>query len=155
MQALAIPLSQQPISAMQQPLPLISAIQQSFSAMAVKAAQLAEQPTSPLLPVKSEPQPGSSRNTRPLFASIYHQATIHIWNEAQRSTTDALPTPGNNGRKVIESILVPLPARPVTRNLWTYSEKMPVVSARKTDNAGAEKVVEAKGAGNEPLNFLL
>lgn len=155
MQPIAIPLSQQPISAMQQPVPLLSAIQQSFSVMAVRAAQLAEQPTAPLLPVKSELQPGSSRNTRPLFASIYHQATIHIWDDAQRPTIAALPTPGSNGRKVIESILVSLPARPVMRNLWTYSEKMPAVSTRKTDSARAEKAGEAKGAGNESLNFLL
>ncbi|MEO8970247.1 MAG: hypothetical protein ABI406_01460 [Ktedonobacteraceae bacterium] len=152
----AMPFAQQADRVTQQSVPVLSAVQQqSASVMTVRAEQLALQPTAPILPVKSEPQSEPSRNTRPLFASIYHQATIHVWDEVPRTTTDDLPTSGKNGKKVIESMLVPLPARPVTRNLWTYSEKLPAIPARKTDSVEHEKMGEVKGESKGPINFLL
>jgi hypothetical protein len=155
MQPTVMPFSQQPIRVTQQPAPVLPTIQQSVPVIAVRIEQLAVQPTAPLRPVKRESQPEPRRHTRPLFASIYHQATIHIWDEAPQPTTDPLPTPGKNSKKVIESMLVPLPTRPVTRNLWTYSEKTPAIPARKTDSLEAEKMGEEKGRSKEAINFLL
>ncbi|HLJ34288.1 MAG TPA: FAD/NAD(P)-binding oxidoreductase [Ktedonobacteraceae bacterium] len=160
----AMQFSQQPIRLAQHPgtvlpvLPTSPTVQQSVPVRVVRAEQATIHQLEeivPLLPVKREPQTGPRRNTRPLFASIYHQATIHVWDDAQRPTTDALPPPVKNGKKVIESILVPLPARPVTRNLWTYSEKIPAAQVRKTDSLETEKVGEPKGESKRPINFLL
>ena len=151
----ALPLSQQPNTMTPQPVPVLPTVQPSVSAMVVRTEQLAAQQTAPLLPVKRESQLEPQRHTRPLFASIYHQATIHIWDETSHPATDALSTPENNGKKVIESMLVSLPARPVTRNLWTYSEKTPAISARKTDGLEVKEKDEVKGEGKGAINFLL
>ena len=111
--------------------------------------------TKPANPMQREPQTEPRRDTRPLFASIYHQATLHIWDEAPslRPTTDPLPAHGHNGKQVVESMLLPLPARPVTRNLWNYSQKIPAVPAQKTAGPGAETSDRAKDASL--TNFLL
>lgn len=157
-QSAALPFIQQPNKVTQQSapvLPVLPTVQPSVPIMTARAAQLTVQPTAPILPVKREMQPEPQRNTRPLFASIYHQATIHVWEETPRTTTDALATSGNNGKKVVESMLVPLPARPVTRNLWAYSQKIPAVPARKPDSLEPEKTGGAKGEGKGAINFLL
>ncbi len=138
---------------MQQPALLSS--QQLAPTRAVTTGPLAMQQPAPLLPVQREPLPEPQRNTRPLFASIYHQVTIHVWDEDARSTTDVLPPSNKN---VIESILLPLPTRTVPRNLWTYSEKIPLLPhpARKADTPETGKLGKVKSEEHrEQFNFLL
>ncbi len=113
-----------------------------------------EQPV-PVMPVQREPQTEPRRDTRPLFASIYHQATLHIWDETPslRPTTDPLPTHGSTGKKVVESMLLPLPTRPVTHKLWDYSQKVPAVTAQKTASTDAK--TKDRTTGEKSTNFLL
>ncbi len=62
---------------------------------------------------------------RTLPRSIYAQATIHEWQEELQPYTDKLFAPDDN---IVEAMLVPLPSRVTTRNLWSYSEKILAVS---------------------------
>jgi NADPH-dependent 2,4-dienoyl-CoA reductase/sulfur reductase-like enzyme len=141
------------IQSMQQPALLSS--QQSVPVRTVTTGPLAMQQPAPLLPEDREPLPEPQRNTRPLFASIYHQVTIHVWDEDARPTTDALPSSSKN---VVESMLVPLPTRTVPRNLWTYSNKIPALPppARKADTPETGKLGKVKSEEQrEQCNFLL
>jgi NADPH-dependent 2,4-dienoyl-CoA reductase/sulfur reductase-like enzyme len=143
----------QPAQSMQQTA-LVSS-QQSVPVRAVTTGPLATQQPAPLLPVHGKPFPEPRRDTRPLFASIYHQVTIHVWNEDARPTTDALPSSSKN---VVESILVPLPARTVPRNLWTYSKKIPALPqpARVADTPETGKLGKVKSEEQrDRFNFLL
>jgi hypothetical protein len=145
--------SMQPTQPIQQPAFISS--QQSVPVRAVTTEPLAMQQPAPLLPVHREPLPEPQRNTRPLFASIYHQVTIHVWDEDARPTTDTLPSSSKN---VIESMLVPLPTRTVPRNLWTYSEKIPALPlpARKAETPETGKLGKVKSEEpREQFNFLL
>lgn len=157
-----IPHPPQVVSAMQQIRPAQSiqqpafvSSQQSVPVRAVTTEPLAAQQPAPLLPVHREPLPEPQRDTRPLFASIYHQVTIHVWNEDARPTTDALPSSSKN---VIESMLVPLPTRTVPRNLWTYSQKIPALPqpTRITDPPETGKLGKVKSEEHrDRFNFLL
>jgi len=82
------------------------------------------------------------RQTEPLRDSvpptlICNQPTIHIWEEPVVSPTNTStgkqPVPAQNG---ITAKLVSLPSRSVTRNLWSYSAKMPTVPIHKTSSQG-------------------
>lgn len=129
--------------------------QQAVPVRAVTTELLATQQTAPLLPVHREPLPEPQRDTRPLFASIYHQVTVHVWDEDARPTTNPMPSSSKN---VIESILVPLPTRTVSRNLWTYSDKIPALPlpARKADTPEIGKLGKVKSEEHrDQFNFLL
>lgn len=87
----------------------------------------------------------------PLSSSMYNQPTIHTWEEEMAPSTDKLPI---DATKVVESILVPLPSRPASGKLWSYSEKMPAITLRETPEATkAEKVNHDKQ--KDRANFLL
>ena len=71
--------------------------------------------------------PVRSQTVKPVFAAIYHQATIHMWDDGsdeKRPTTDKLTSQGKN---VVESMLLPLPTRAISHTLWSYSRKVPVM----------------------------
>src|SRR5207302_4983126 len=59
---------------------------------------------------------------------IDNQLTIHEWEEELRPSTDKLPV---DSKKVVESILVALPSRPASRNLWSYSGKLPAIRSEE------------------------
>ena len=144
---------------MLQPVPGLPTTQPLVPVLTVKVEQPVIQQPPPLMPAQREPQPESQRNARPLFASIYHQATIHSWDEDARPTIESLETLDalpSTGKRVVESILVPLPTRAVPRNLWTYSEKILAVPARKTDAPETGKLGEVKNEEHQSqFNFLL
>jgi hypothetical protein len=81
-------------------------------------------------------------HTEPLLDSVpttlvYNQATIHAWEEPVVSSTD----PSTGSQPILEqhsitAKLVSLPSRSVTRNLWSYSAKMPAVSTHKPASQG-------------------
>ena len=74
----------------------------------------------------------------PAASTVDSQLTIHEWEEEPRPTTDKLSA---NSKKVIESILVSLPSRPASHNLWSYSRKLPAIVARSSP---AQRPVPAK-----------
>lgn len=74
----------------------------------------------------------------PTASTVDSQLTIHEWEEEPRPTTDKLSA---NSKKVIESILVSLPSRPASHNLWSYSRKLPAIVAR---SSSAQRAVPAK-----------
>lgn len=74
----------------------------------------------------------------PTASTVDSQLTIHEWEEQPRPTTDKLSA---NSKKVIESILVSLPSRPASHNLWSYSRKLPAIVAR---SSSAQRAVPAK-----------
>src|SRR5207248_2356145 len=77
--------------------------------------------------------------------AIHNQLTVHEWQEEARLTTDKLaihnqltihesqeemkPSIGKSATKVVDSLLVPLPSRPVPHTFWEYSEKIPIVKS--------------------------
>ena len=98
---------------------------------------------------------GGTYHTEPLLNSVpttlvYNQATIHAWEgpivssddpstgkglvvPATDPSTGSQPVPEQHS---ITAKLVSLPSRSVTRNLWSYSAKMPTVSTHKTSSQG-------------------
>ena len=58
-------------------------------------------------------------------ASVYNQATIHQWEEPLEFVAGKQPVPVAEG---ISTKLLALPSRSVSRNLWSYSAKIPVVN---------------------------
>jgi hypothetical protein len=86
---------------------------------------------------------------------IDNQLTIHEWEEELRPTTDKLPV---NSKKVVESILVALPSRPASRNLWSYSRKLPAIVARSSSAQRPTPAKSEKASCHERgdrANFLL
>jgi len=91
----------------------------------------------------------------PVLPSIDSQQTIHEWEEEMRPSTDKLPA---SSKRVVESILVPLPSRPTSRNLWSYSEKIPAIVARPSSAQRPSPAKAEKASGHEKAgrtNFLL
>ncbi|MDQ6644313.1 MAG: NAD(P)/FAD-dependent oxidoreductase [Chloroflexota bacterium] len=83
-----------------------------------------------------------------VLSSLADQSTIHGWetDARPRPSTGKLPVPMSMD---MESILLSLPSRSVTRSLWSYSEKIPAVKASKSSSLH-------KGQGqSEKTNFLL
>jgi NADPH-dependent 2,4-dienoyl-CoA reductase/sulfur reductase-like enzyme len=81
-----------------------------------------------------------------VLSSLAGQSTIHGWEQNARPSTGKLPEPISTD---MESILLSLPSRSVARSLWSYSEKIPAVKARKSSS-------QHKGQGqSEKANFLL
>jgi hypothetical protein len=140
--------------------PLVAAQQsRGVSSASVPAPQLSPiarmgtRQTEPLREAVPAVLPLSDQLT--IHAWEYDQPTIHEWEEDMRPSTGELPVPSN---KVVESILVPLPSRPVTRNLWSYSEKMPAVNAgkdapEKTELPRTEKA--RRDDRTHSVNFML
>ena len=91
----------------------------------------------------------------PILSAVENQLTIHEWVEEPRPSTDKLPV---NSKKVVDSILVPLPSRPVSRNLWSYSRKLPALVARSS-SVQRPAAAKAEKAGSHErgvkANFLL
>ncbi len=86
---------------------------------------------------------------------IDNQLTIHEWEEELRPSTDKLPV---NSKKVVESILVALPSRPASRNLWSYSRKLPAIVARSSSAQRPTQAKAEKASCHEKgdrANFLL
>lgn len=81
-----------------------------------------------------------------VISSLVDQPTMHGLERDTRPSTGKIPVPS---RKDIESILLPLPSRPVTRSLWSYSQKTPTVKARKSSFPPSEQRQSKK------TNFLL
>jgi NADPH-dependent 2,4-dienoyl-CoA reductase/sulfur reductase-like enzyme len=81
-----------------------------------------------------------------VLSSLADQPTIPGLERDTRPSTGKIAVPS---RKDIESILLPLPSRKVTRSLWSYSEKMPTVKARKSSFPPPEQ------RNSEKTNFLL
>ncbi|MGI9060409.1 MAG: NAD(P)/FAD-dependent oxidoreductase [Ktedonobacteraceae bacterium] len=94
-------------------------------------------------------------HTEPLLDSVpttlvYNQATIHAWEGPVVPSTDpstgkglVIPSddPSTGSQPILEqhgitAKLVSLPSRSVTRNLWSYSAKMPTVSTHKPASQG-------------------
>ncbi len=144
-------------------LPAIApALQRTFTAPVVRPSY------SPLIAVGAFPPASGSRQTEPLRERrqpshiIYDQPTIHgIPDELlpQPSTGELAVPP----EKIVESILIPLPARSVSRSLLSYSQKLPAVergTARAPKEAAREPgdVRAAEPAApivTTPVNFLL
>jgi NADPH-dependent 2,4-dienoyl-CoA reductase/sulfur reductase-like enzyme len=88
--------------------------------------------------------------------TIDSQPTLHEWQEEIRPNTETLPTLQDN---VVEAMLVPLPARMTTRNLWSYSEKIPEVSHEQNFLAKVPGKSESEDDRREKpavkTNFLL
>jgi len=81
------------------------------------------------------PNMEGTRQTEPLqewerSAIVCNQSTIHQWEEPVKFVTGKQPVPGPEG---ISAKLLPLPSRPVSRNLWSYSAKIPVVNASSVE----------------------
>ena len=88
-------------------------------------------------------------------SSIDNQLTIHEWEDELRPSTDKLPV---NSKKVVESILVALPSRPASRNLWSYSRKLPAIVARSSSAQRPTPAKAEKASCHERgdrANFLL
>jgi NADPH-dependent 2,4-dienoyl-CoA reductase/sulfur reductase-like enzyme len=81
-----------------------------------------------------------------VLSSLADQPTMPGLEKDTRPSTGKIAVPS---RKDIESILLPLPSRTVTRSLWSYSEKMPTVKARKSSFPPPEQ------RQSEKTNFLL
>jgi hypothetical protein len=81
-----------------------------------------------------------------VLSSLADQPTMPGLERDTRPSTGKIAVPS---RKDIESILLPLPSRTVTRSLWSYSEKMPTVKARKSSFPPPEQ------RNSEKTNFLL
>ncbi|HEV7237500.1 MAG TPA: hypothetical protein VGN15_15035, partial [Ktedonobacteraceae bacterium] len=94
-------------------------------------------------------------HTEPLLDSVpttlvYNQATIHAWEGPVVSSDDpstgkglvvSSDDPSTGSQPILEqhsitAKLVSLPSRSVTRNLWSYSAKMPAVSTHKPASQG-------------------
>jgi NAD(P)H-nitrite reductase large subunit len=83
-----------------------------------------------------------------VLSVLADQPTIHTWekDENERPSTGKLAVPST---RKIESILLSLPSRSVTRGLLSYSEKRPAVKVR-------EPAIQHQGRGQlEKTNFLL
>lgn len=112
-----------------------------------------------------------SRQTEPLEDSspfmlrVYEQPTIHGGDDAPplQPATGEIVVPSE---KIVESMLVPLPARSNSRGLWSYSRKLPAVQVTesRTETAHPPRPEMATGqdqahsAGGTPAareNFLL
>jgi NAD(P)H-nitrite reductase large subunit len=112
------------------------------------------------LPVLYAAQPCADQvgvhDSQRIFPPIDAQLTIHEWHEESHSSTDKLPI---SQETVVNSILVPLPSRSISRNLWSYtdqiqaSQKLPVQAQRPSElekpEDGNHNVPHAK------TNFLL
>ncbi len=91
------------------------------------------------LPVSGDMEavPGKAgrRETEPLRARawIYDQPTIHVWQEEAKLVTGELATSEEHvpEERIVDSILVPLPSRAVSRSLWSYSEEVPAVKTAR------------------------
>ncbi|TMD66129.1 MAG: NAD(P)/FAD-dependent oxidoreductase [Chloroflexi bacterium] len=81
-----------------------------------------------------------------VFSSLADQPTMHDLESDTRPSTGKIAAPS---KQDIESILLPLPSRTVTRSLWSYSEKTPAVKARKSSFPPPEQ------RQSEKNNFLL
>ena len=71
-------------------------------------------------------------------ALVSDQPTIHQWDESIQPVTGKQPVPvqaGHVGREGIASKLLPLPVRAETRNLWSYSAKVPATRATATKDS--------------------
>lgn len=94
--------------------------QQSAPAQAASAAYMQQsRQTEPL------------RDPSPFMLRVYEQPTIHGGDDTP------LPQPATGefvvpSEKVVESMLVPLPARSNSRGLWSYSRKLPAVQVTAT-----------------------
>lgn len=95
------------------------------------------QPSQQLAPAQAAhvayPQPG--RQTDPLEESspfmlrVYEQPTIHGDESPLQPSTGEVVVPSE---KIVESILVSLPARSNSRSLWSYSSKLPAIQVAAT-----------------------
>ncbi|HYK86762.1 MAG TPA: FAD-dependent oxidoreductase [Ktedonobacteraceae bacterium] len=87
-------------------------------------------------PLRDEGQQGQqiqqSQQMQPVVVS--EQPTIHQWEEVIHPVTGKQPVPAQVGA-CIAAKLLPLPARTVTRNLWSYSAKVPAVRAASTQES--------------------
>ena len=81
-----------------------------------------------------------------ILSSLADQPTMHDLERDTRPSTGNIAVPS---RKDIESMLLPLPSRTVTRSLWSYSDKTPAVKARKSSFPPPEQ------RQSEKTNFLL
>ncbi len=95
---------------------------------------------------KERPQTEPLPEPMPVLSSIDSQLTIHEWEEGIRPSTDKLPA---KSKRVVESILVPLPSRSVSRNLWSYSEKLPAIVARLSSAQPPGPAKAEKGRSQE------
>ena len=84
------------------------------------------------------------RQTEPLLDSVpttlvCNQPTIHSWEEPVVPSTDTDPSTGKHlvaAQNGITAKLIALPSRAVTRNLWSYSAEMPIVTTHKPSSQG-------------------
>lgn len=99
------------------------------------------------------------RDQRPASRGIYDMPTMHgIPDELlQQPSTGELAVPPE---KVVESILVPLPTRSISRGLMSYSQKLPAIKGEATQEAVGKSEKEqavqpASQAATNRANFLL
>jgi len=96
---------------------------------------------------------------------VYEQPTIHGGDDAPplQPATGEIVVPSE---KIVESMLVPLPARSNSRGLWSYSRKLPAVQVTesRTETAhpprpematGQDQAHSAGGTAAARENFLL
>jgi len=140
--------------------PLVAAQQsRGVSSTSVPTPQLS--PVARMGTRQTEPLRGLEPAVLPLSDQLtihgweYDQPTIHEWEEDMRPSTGDLPVPPN---KVVESILMSLPSRSVTRNLWSYSEKIPEDKAGKDASGKPELPWTEKTRHDDQthsVNFML
>lgn len=114
------------------------------------------------------PQPGRQteplEETSPFMLRVYEKPTIHGEESPLQPATGEVVVPSE---KIVESILVPLPARSNSRGLWSYSRKLPAVQVAANSAAPdhpprreeiASRQRTDKTPGKQPAareNFLL
>jgi len=125
-------------------------------------------PASIPAPADSDMDIQQNRQTEPLeepspfMLRVYEQQTIHGGDDVPQPepVTGEVVVPAE---KIVESILVPLPARSNSRGLWSYSRKLPAVQVTA---ASMDKTPQPQGAEEQTggttdkapavrVNFLL
>jgi NADPH-dependent 2,4-dienoyl-CoA reductase/sulfur reductase-like enzyme len=156
-----LPPSRPVIPAMQRAMPRMVRAQGSFP----QWQPAPEPPASAQLPRQSR-QTDPLEEASPFMLRVYEQPTIH-GGEASPTFQPAAGEVVIPAEKIVESMLVPLPARSNSRGLWSYSRKLPVVQAKTTrsDTTRLPQPEETTGqdqahtsAGKTPAareNFLL
>lgn len=128
------------------------------------ARQAAPDQAASVAPSRQNRQTEPLEESSPFMLRVYEQPTIHGNESPLRPATGDVVVPSE---KIVESILVPLPARSNSRGLWSYSRKLPAVQVaansaesdhppRREETASQQRA--DKTPGRQPAaraNFLL
>ena len=115
------------------PQPRVPAVVIGYGQRTTDALPAAAPHIMPSVKAAQVPNMVGPRQTEPLqerAVSVYNQSTIHQWEEPVEFVTGKQLVPEPKG---ISAKLLTLPSRSVSRNLWAYSAKIPVVKATSVE----------------------